>query len=180
MLAAALVSISAIAFSFASSKASREGGREIEGITKLTGAGRRLAKLTVEREGLLELISHIYRAEAEGRITKADREEVVKKYAKEVEKLDAEAKELEKVAKLEILERSRQELMAMVAERIRALEKELGMLKKAIPSPSKRPPTKAPSPQKREEYKKLEEIRKEAERLASEASEVLRDLEELG
>ncbi|HIC98468.1 MAG TPA: hypothetical protein EYP08_02080 [Pyrodictiaceae archaeon] len=56
---------------------------KLEGVVKLTGAGRKLAKLAVEKEALLELISHIYRAEAEGRITRADREEIVKRYAKE-------------------------------------------------------------------------------------------------
>lgn len=86
-------------------------------------------RLLLEREILSHAVTRIYEAEAEGKISLEERDRMVERYEKELKRINMALAEIEKQARLEDLEREKEQLRVLIDARIKDIEKDIERLK---------------------------------------------------
>jgi len=113
-------------------------------------------RLLLEREILSYAVTRIYEAEAEGRISLEERDRMVERYERELKRVNKALAEIEKQARLEDLEREKEQLRSFIDARIKDIERDIERLKMEtglLPKP-KAKPRKGVKPAKRGVAKK--------------------------
>ena len=117
----------------------------------------RLRVLEIEREILSYAIRRLYEAQAEGKITAEERDNLILKYKDDLERVKQEIARGESIIALNELEKMQEEFVKMFSEKFEALTKRIEELKAianiAAPTPRLVEPVKAP---KEEVEKKVE------------------------
>lgn len=160
-----------------------------------TRAREELRTLNVEREIVSFALTHLYEAEADGKITEAERVQLVNKYKSNMRSLERQIERKQLIVDLHELEGSQDNLVKTfytklqeLSSRVESMRSALGVAPEGGPPPAV-PPTPAPTPKpSRDRAKKKERERRRPrrppkteaeERIEAIQEEVLKVLERL-
>jgi hypothetical protein len=142
------------------------------------GSSRDMARLLLQREILGYALTRIFETEAEGNLSPAERENLISRYEGDLKKVNENIGRLDKFAKLDALEREKENLSDMVGGRLKKVESkihdlkiELGVEEKPEPKPKK----KAKKKPKRKVSKEKSELQEFMEEMAT----VLQEMEKI-
>ncbi|MFQ5710358.1 MAG: hypothetical protein ACE5GD_01120 [Candidatus Geothermarchaeales archaeon] len=140
----------------------------------VTGMNQKMVRLLLEREILSHAITRIYEAEAEGKISEDEREEMVRQHEFQLREVNQEISTIEKYARLEQLERERSQLLGTTSHRVREIEREIEKIRRETGL------TKAEEkPEKEEEAKKKKRPSQDLEAIMEKVAEAMREMEKI-
>lgn len=128
--------------------------------TEVKRARKELKTLLLEKELLAGALTRVYEAEAEGKITKEEREVLASKYKEQLKSVEGKLGDLELVIEVGELENLRTELVGLLQKKIAQIEERLHEAKVKLGRIRAEPRPEAPPIEKREE--KVEKRRPEA------------------
>jgi hypothetical protein len=92
---------------------------------KLERIKRELRTLSIEKEALASALTRLYEAEAEGKITKDERERLASKYREQLRMVESKLSDIEVVIEVGELERLREDLVSLFEDKITKIERRL-------------------------------------------------------
>lgn len=156
---------------------------------QLERSRREMRALMFEKDLLSSALMKLYEAEAEGRITKEERDMIAKRYSEQIKQIQSKIRDIELIVEVGELERLRDELITLFKEKIQNIEARLEQARERlgikIVEEKKEETVKVQQEEElekiveRKEKEELTEAERRVKQIRDEVMEALAKLEEL-